>query len=102
MRIQDCLKHSGSHGADFCAPCQFTRRCRYCQPIIPATIAAANTSASQCPKPSNTKAGPGQIPAKPQPMPNSALPQIKRRSMPCAAGAYQRPDSNGRERLAAH
>ena len=54
---------------------------------MPANIAPPNHSISARSIPANTKAGPGQIPAKPQPMPNKALPASNQRSMRVVAGS---------------
>ncbi len=47
---------------------------------MPASMANMNTKACQCPVNRMATAGPGQMPAIPQPMPNNRLPPIRRGS----------------------
>ena len=53
---------------------------------MPPSIAATKMKAAREPKPSAVKAGPGQNPASPQPMPNSAGPAMMRTSSSRLAG----------------
>lgn len=55
---------------------------------MPASMAATKPTAFGTPAPSATNAGPGQKPASPQPMPNTALPSTSRAVTPVADGNW--------------
>src|SRR5882762_10480543 len=65
----------------------------------PAIIAARKTRPFAEPVPARTSAGPGQIPASPQPTPNTKLPRISRLSMPRAPGRSTGAPSSVRVRF---
>ncbi|BBP59481.1 hypothetical protein PHLH4_30710 [Pseudomonas sp. St316] len=68
---------------------------------MPANMAMTNTAPLKMPEPKSTRAGPGQIPANPQPTPNSRLPTIRRRSMCRAVGRFIGKPRSDRVRLRA-
>src|SRR5690606_11821576 len=68
---------------------------------IPASIARVKTAAFSSPAPRATSAGPGQNPARPQPMPKPRLPSTRGRSMSRRVGTCRGAPSRDRARLPA-
>jgi hypothetical protein len=66
--------------------------------IIPVTIAVTKRKTSIRPLASDTRAGPGQYPASPQPTPKITAPEIKGVSMAVEVGRLKRGDQSGRPR----
>ncbi len=66
---------------------------------IPAIIATTNSAASATGRPSEANAGPGQYPAMPQPIPNSAEPATSGTSMSRRVGRSSRVSNSGLPRL---
>src|SRR5262249_53908477 len=67
-------------------------------PDSPASIAITKTKTSIRPLASDTRAGPGQYPANPQPTPKITAPEIRGASMAVEVGRLKRGDQSGRPR----
>src|SRR5262245_42192329 len=66
--------------------------------IMPVTIAITKTKTSVRPLASDTRAGPGQYPASPQPTPKTTAPEIRGALMAVEVGRLKRGDQSGRPR----
>jgi hypothetical protein len=66
--------------------------------IMPVIIAITKTNTSIRPLASDTKAGPGQYPASPQPMPKIREPEMRGASIAVEVGRLKRGDQSGRPR----
>src|SRR5262249_23518252 len=66
--------------------------------IMPVTIAVTKTKTSIRPLASDTRAGPGQYPASPQPAPKITAPETRGVSMAVEVGRLKRGDQSGRPR----
>src|SRR5262249_51232997 len=66
--------------------------------IMPVTIAVTKTKTSIRPLASDTRAGPGQYPASPQPTPKITAPEMRGVSMAVEVGRLKRGDQSGRPR----
>src|SRR5262245_16808190 len=66
--------------------------------IMPVIIAITKTKTAVRPLASDTRAGPGQYPASPQPMPKITEPEMRGVSMAVDVGTLKRGDQSGRPR----
>src|SRR5215475_2869661 len=66
--------------------------------IMPVIIAITKTKTSIRPLASDTRAGPGQYPASPQPTPKTTAPEIRGASIAVEVGRLKRGDQSGRPR----